>query len=400
MPGRTIFASLVACLAALALAVPALALDIADASPPSGVVGVPYSYTFSLSPGSGSPGASWSISSGALPPGLRLSSNDRTATVSGTPTQSGSFSFYLKVRDKPGPWVCCTEEQFTIAVDRGLEITSSPDLPSGSVGASYGYQLATAGGTASGWTIVSGNLPTGMSLNSAGAITGTPTQAALSRITVRAVDGSRTTSKQLTLRITEPVVTTAPAASAVKLGRQFLVTFGVKGGLGPYTWSGVGLPEGVGVDAATGRVGGRPKGAGQLTVVVQVTDALGTTGVARATIDVATKLSISSTTLPVAHDGKRFAATLVTEGGAGPFTFRLAGAKPTWLQFDARTGRLSGMPHLVTPKPLVVVKHTKKGVRKIVVRRAPQSVAYNLYVTAVDALGQRATHKLRLTVRP
>ena len=108
MPGRTTLVALVGCVAALALAGAALALDIADATPPSGVVGVPYSYTFSLAPGSGSPGASWSISSGALPPGLRLSSNDRTATVYGTPSQAGAFSFYLKVRDAPGPWVCCS----------------------------------------------------------------------------------------------------------------------------------------------------------------------------------------------------------------------------------------------------------------------------------------------------
>ena len=64
MPGRTALVTLLACVAGLVLAAPALALDIADATPASGTVGVPYSFTFSLSPGSGSPGASWSISSG------------------------------------------------------------------------------------------------------------------------------------------------------------------------------------------------------------------------------------------------------------------------------------------------------------------------------------------------
>ena len=129
MPGRTALVSLAALVAALVMVVPASALDIADASPPAGTVGVPYNFTFSLSPGSGSAGASWSISSGALPPGLALSSNDRTGTVYGTPTQAGAFSFYLKVTDAPGPWVCCTEEQFTILIDAGLDIVSGPDLP-------------------------------------------------------------------------------------------------------------------------------------------------------------------------------------------------------------------------------------------------------------------------------
>ena len=38
MPGRTTLVSLAACVAVLALAGTALALDIADASPPSGMV--------------------------------------------------------------------------------------------------------------------------------------------------------------------------------------------------------------------------------------------------------------------------------------------------------------------------------------------------------------------------
>lgn len=400
MPGRTTLVSLAGCVAALMLAGTALALDIADASPPSGVVGVPYSYTFSLSPGSGSAGSSWSISSGALPPGLSLSSNDRTATVYGTPTQAGVFRFYLKVRDAPGPWVCCTEEEFSIAIDPGLDIAAGPDLPSASVGAAYGFQLATAGGTASSWTITSGSLPSGMAFSSGGAITGTPTQAALSKITVQAVDGSRSASKQLTLRVTEPVVVTAPAAAAVKLGRQFLVAFTAKGGLGPYTWSGVGLPQGVGVNPATGQVGGRPKAAGPLTVAVQVTDALGTTSTGHATVNVATRLSIVSTRLPMAHAGKRFAVTLRTSGGASPFGFRLAGTRPAWLTFDAATGRLTGTPKLATRKPLVVTRHTKHGLRRIVKHRPAKPVTYTLYLTAVDALGQRATQKLKLTVRP
>lgn len=400
MPGRTLLALLGACLAGLVLAAPSLALDIADASPPSGAVGVPYSYTFQLSPGSGSPGASWSIDTGALPPGLRLSSNDRTATVYGTPTQAGAFSFFVKVRDAPGPWVCCTEEQFTIVIDPGLDITASSDLPAGSVGAAYGYQLATAGGNASAWVITSGSLPAGMQFTPDGAIVGTPMQAALSRIVVRAVDGSRSASKQLTLKVTEPVVATGPAATAVKLGRQFLMSFAVKGGLGPYTWSGVELPQGIGVNPSTGQVGGRPKVAGPLTVAVQVTDALGTSGTARATVNVATRLSIAGVRLPVARDGKRFSAKVLTSGGAGPFTLRLAGSKPGWLRFDSATGQLSGKVKLKPRKPLVVERRTKKGVKRIVTHRPPLALTYNLYLTATDSLGQRSTQRLKLSVRP
>lgn len=400
MPGRTVLASLAVVVAALVLVVPASALDIADATPPSGTVGVPYSFTFSLSPGSGSPGASWSISSGALPPGLALSSNDRTARVYGTPTQAGTFRFYLKVKDAPGPWVCCTEEEFSISIDPGLDIVSGPDLPAGAVGATYGYQLATSAPSGTTWSVAGGTLPSGLGLSADGAITGTPTGAALARFTVSARNGGKVASKQLTLRVTEPIVVTPPDAKPIKLGRQFLVTFSAKGGLAPYTWAGVGLPEGIGVDAATGRVGGRPKLAGGLPIVVEVTDALGTKQRGTATVQVAEALRMGATRLPVAHDGRRFSATIATTGGAKPVAFRLAGSRPAWLSLDAATGKLSGTAKLDPRKPRVVVKRVGKRAVRALVHRPPLPATYVLHVTATDALGQRSTTRLRLAVRP
>jgi hypothetical protein len=200
--------------------------------------------------------------------------------------------------------------------------------------------------------------------------------------------------------VTEPIVVTPPAPLAIKLGRQFLLAFAAKGGLAPYTWTGVGLPEGIGVDPATGRVGGRPRAAGTVPITVEVTDALGTKQRGTASVTVATALRITTTELPVAHAGRRFAATIETTGGADPVAFRLAGAKPAWLTFDAATGNLSGTAKLTPRKPLVVVKRSGKHVRRVVVKRRPLPATYSLYVTATDALGQRTTTRLRLAVKP
>ena len=463
MPGRTVLASLVVCVAALSLAAPALALDITDASPPSGMVGVPYSFTFHLAPGSGSSGATWTVDSGALPPGLKLSSNDRSATVYGTPTQAGSFSFYLKVRDAPGPWVCCTEEEFTIVIDRGFSITPGSELPAGSVGAAYGLQLTASGGSATSWSVAAGSLPTGMTLTADGALTGTPTQAALAQFTVRAVDGSRTSAKQFTLKVTAPIVVSAPPASTVRAGAQFLVAFVAKGGLAPYAWSGVNLPAGVSVNGTTGQVGGRPgttrpnpeyqgvslptlqmwlaywegvktggksklapgskdtvemapseimkltkeieartkpstarASAGRFTVTVEVTDALGTSSTATTTVSAVERVAIVTGMLPVAQVGKRFTAKLRTSGGAAPFKLRLAAA-PTWLRLVDGGTRLAGTPKLRSRKP---AQASKRGQKKTAKRSTPRAATYNLYLTAVDAIGQRTTRKLKLVVQP
>lgn len=385
MLGRMLTASLVALATSLVFVGSAAALDIADASPPSGSVGVPYRYTFSLSPGSGSAGASWSVSSGALPPGLALSSNDRTALVYGTPTQAGTFRFYLKVRDAPGPWVCCTEEEFSITIDPAFVISAGQDLPVGNVGSAYGYQLVTSGGTAQSWALAAGSLPAGMTLTPTGAIVGTPTQSAAAQFTVRAVEGSRSTTKQLTLKVTEPMSVTAPAPKLIKLGRQFLVQFTVKGGLGPFTWSGVGLPAGIGMNPATGQLGGRPTALGPLTLTVKVTDSLGATATANAAVLTAGKLALLTKSLPPARVGKAFRAALRTTGGAGRVTFKLAGSTPDWLRLQPGTATLSG-----TPKPQGKAKGAKR----------PGAVTYVLYVTATDALGQRSTAKLKLSVKP
>ncbi len=385
--------SLLVVAATLALASSASALDIADATPVEGTVGVPYSYTFSLSPGSGSPGASWSISSGALPPGLSLSSNDRTALVYGTPTQAGTFRFYVMVRDAPGPWICCTEEEFVITIIDALSITAGSDLPVGNMGQAYGYQLATSGGTAKSWSVSAGTLPSGVQLTPEGAIVGTPTQSAVSQFTVRATDGSRAATKQFTLKVTEPMLVTAPKPTAIKLGRQFLVMFGVKGGLGPYTWSGLDLPTGVGVNPTSGQLGGRPGTAGQLTYTVKVTDSLGASLTATASILAAGMPSIGTKSLPAAHAGKRFNARIVASGGAGSLRVRLGRDAPAWLHVDEHTGVLSGTPKLVKAKVVKGGKGHTKWVKA-------KPVTYSVHVTAFDALGQRVTTKLSLTVRP
>ena len=388
---------------ALIVAPGASALDIADASPLTGVVGTPYSYTFQLSPGSGSAGASWSVSSGALPPGLRLSSNDRSATVYGTPTQPGSFRFYLKVRDAPGPWVCCTEEEFTINVIEGLSITNGA-LPSGHVGAQYGYQLSTSGGTASNWSLTGGSLPAGLALDAAGAIKGTPTQTVSASFTVRASDGSRATTKQFTLYVVDPLVLTAPSAKAIKLGRSFVLAVTAKGGLAPYRWSATSLPPGVNLNPLTGQVGGRPQSLGVLGLTLTATDALGTTQSVAASIQVVDKLSILTTSLRSARNGKRFAAVLRTNGGGTPVSLRLLGPLPKGLRFDAASGEVRGVPSLPARKSLVKTKRvkTKSGFHLVEkhVPRKPLAHTYTLYLVATDTLGQRDSQRLRLTVRP
>jgi hypothetical protein len=73
------------------------------------------SYTQSLSATGGRPPYSWSVTSGALPSGLTLSSS---GTISGTPTSAGTFAFTVQVSDSstPSPETASAALSITVSV--------------------------------------------------------------------------------------------------------------------------------------------------------------------------------------------------------------------------------------------------------------------------------------------
>ena len=73
----------------------AAALTITTTSLLAGTVGRTYGATVQAT--GGTTPYTWSIASGALPPGLTLGAS--TGTISGTPTKPGSYSFTISVSD-------------------------------------------------------------------------------------------------------------------------------------------------------------------------------------------------------------------------------------------------------------------------------------------------------------
>ncbi len=67
---------------------------------------------------------------------------------------------------------------FTITVLGPLTLVSTSPIPDAEVGVPYNYQFqATGGELPYTWTLLSGSLPTGLTLTSAGLLSGTPTAA-------------------------------------------------------------------------------------------------------------------------------------------------------------------------------------------------------------------------------
>ena len=133
------------------------------------------------------------ILAGTLPPGLEFNkSQGKGAYIRGTPTTAGTYIFTVWVKNAAGE----TTKEFTVTIGNAnvppsIETTGALDY--GVVGQEYSYQLiATGTNTAENpitWSITSGALPDGLSLNeSTGLISGMPTVAGTGQTMIRAMN--------------------------------------------------------------------------------------------------------------------------------------------------------------------------------------------------------------------
>jgi hypothetical protein len=156
---------------------------------PGGIVGTAYATT--LSGTGGIPPYTWTITQGALPAGLALSS---TGAITGAPTAAGTASFTVTLTDSGSPALTATSAYTLSTVYPALSITTAA-LPNGTEGTAYSASLAATGGSGSGytWSVLSGTglSAVDLSLSPAGTITGTPNASETSiPVTVQVTDAA------------------------------------------------------------------------------------------------------------------------------------------------------------------------------------------------------------------
>jgi hypothetical protein len=152
---------------------------------PGGAVGNIYSYVFAAS---GDVPITWSRT-GALPAGLAL--NPSTGELSGTPTTAATYNFTVTATNAAG---AATSPTITVVIGTATPTAptiTNPTVPNGTVGSFYSKTFAATGSSPITWSVLSGSLPAGLSLNSStGLLSGTPTTAASYSFVIRATNST------------------------------------------------------------------------------------------------------------------------------------------------------------------------------------------------------------------
>ena len=236
------------------------------------------------------------------------------------------------------------------------------------VGTQYFFTLAASGGSPPyAWTLASGSLPPGLTLNPSGAITGTPTLAGSFTFVVRVTDrlqAAATRSLQLTVNPPPFSILTNSPLPAGTVGVAYTQQFSLTGGTPPYRWSATGAPPGLTMDAALGILRGTPTANGTFTFTVQVADNAGLS--ASKTFSVAISpppLVISTDAVFSGTVGLAYSQTFSATGGIPPYRWALvAGSPGGGLTFDAAAATITGTPQATGSFPFTIQVTDSVGV--------------------------------------
>lgn len=253
------------------------AISITPISLAGGVVGAAYFQTLSSTANGVDTGPyTYSVTGGTLPANIILSTS---GSLTGTPTANGNSTFTVTSTDS-----FASQGSFTyanVSIVRPTIIIDPPDLPTVTVGNTYTANLTAFGGTDPyTFTVTAGELPTGLSLDTSGHITGTASVDATFNFTVTATDDYGSTgSEPYTIVVTPPVITIAPGTIPNgEVDVAYSETFTASGSDGPYTFTANNLPAGLSLFESTGGLSGAPTESGYQPFTVTATDVYGYTG--------------------------------------------------------------------------------------------------------------------------
>ncbi len=342
------------------------------------------SFNVNLTASGGPASYTWSVESGALPPGLTLLSGINlpsgspagSAVLTGVPTLAGIYDFSLRVTDSSN------SANFGVRLFRiqigPFQLSISTLLPWTNAGSSFSQTLAVTGasGTVT-WALKYNSLlPPGLSLAPDGTLAGSPTTTGRYSFTLVGTDTNgmfRTFTFTLDVYAagTYPPlsITTAPDLGRILMGTQS-IQIAAFGGQPPYTFSlapgSAPLPPGFRLQsgpplpahfASTSQAGilGVALGPGVYSPTIRMTDSTGANFDRTFALRIVGVLSSMSNPAEAAMN-VAYSYQLTPSGGVAPFTFALTGSSgllPPGISLSA-SGLLSGTPTASGAYPFTV----------------------------------------------
>lgn len=247
-----------------------------------------------------------------------------------------------------GFWIvgCSKVQQLaeTVSLEQLSIVTSS--LSPGVISDYYSDNLTASGGSYPySFSVISGSLPSGLSLSSGGEVSGTPTALGTSSFTVQVTDAKGATSTaDFSISVTSSLNITTSSLATATTGVPYAQAIAVTGGSGTYSFSASGLPSGFSISTSTGIISGSSGSSSTNTVTVTVVDSNGLQDSETYTLAVAAAPVITAASLDVAAAGAAYSATLAVTGGVSPFTWTVnSGSLPSGLSLSS-AGVISGTP--------------------------------------------------------
>ena len=216
-----------------------------------------------------------------LPAGLTI--NTGTGRISGTPTAAGSSIVTIAASDGRGG---SDTESFTWTIVSAPPVNAAPVLTdpgnqSSTVGAAVSLQVVASDSNGDSLGYTASNLPAGLAIDaSTGRISGAPTAAGTSNVTVAVSDGrggSDTVSFTWTVAMANLAPTlTNPGNQTGTVGVALMFAPVATDADGdPLAFGASGLPAGLAIDAASGRISGTPTTVGTWSAALTVSDGRG-----------------------------------------------------------------------------------------------------------------------------
>ncbi|MBQ7154148.1 MAG: putative Ig domain-containing protein [Synergistaceae bacterium] len=339
-------------------------MSITTDSLPDGKEGVAYKSTLESTTSYYTNEVTWSLAAGTLPPGLSL---DTYGTISGTPTRAGEYTFSVRAQQVRsyrygGSYTVSGRKRLTITIEPEFMIVTDAELDSAKVGEYYSYTLLTdrTQHLTVRWTLLSGDLPAGLTLNSQnGTISGTPTKVEISTFTIQAAAGNFLAVKQFTLAVGPAIeITDTSPLENGKVGAEYTHTFSADTQY-PVRWT---LENGTlpdGLRFSDGVLSGTPTDDGEYTFTLGI-ESGGMSSSKEFTLTIDSALTITTeAVLPAGRIGKPYSLTFQTDAvntsavlwSVGYYTLteeetqrNYYGSLPSGMYIEETTGTIYGTP--------------------------------------------------------